>query len=834
MKSKRAVVALAGQPNCGKSTVFNMLTGARQHVANYPGVTVEKKTGIFSVQGQSYEVVDLPGTYALTSYSLEERVTRDFLFSHAPDLVVGVVDASNLTRHLAFLLQVMEMGRPVLAAVNKIDVARRANIQLDLTALEKTLQMPVIPTVGSSGQGKQELQAAIHQHVQAEGPAPESPVEYGPLEQDISAMRSRLEQSGVASQTTSRWLSIKLLEGDPQVRAWLEEYTDKAHELLAEADSRNREFAEVHGQSVQQHTGLYRYKRAKEIHDAICSAQSSKLARLTDRIDRVVCHKILGPIILVGVIYLLYELSIVQGYKVTNYTWPVLEWMKGLVTSILPQQGFIFDPVLRSLGLWFMDSVNALLNYIPIFLILFALIAFLEDVGYMPRMAFLMDRLFKRFGLHGQSTLPMVLGGVYVGGCAVPAVMSTKGIPDDRARLATILIIPMLNCMAKVPLYILLVNTYFPDHKGLAMFFISTITLFMALPVAKVLSMTVLKNRETAPFLMEMPSYHLPTVKGVLGRSLERTWLFVRKIVTIVAAVAVIVFVLLRFPGLSDEQQAEFEQQAKAAVADFHQSLEDTPYAGQFPDQTAVMSLLRFQDEYKQARKQVGSSKEAERVNQKFKAKNSDYFQIVKLGKKSAQAREASQALQTLDRERKTLRREVRAQQINASFLGQIGRAMEPVTQWAGFNWRINVSLLSALAAKESLVATLGAIYQQDEESGGNLESRMKAQEKDFTSLHALALILFMALYPPCLAALIGIKIQTLSSKWMLFSLTYQISLGIVVAVLVFSGGQALGMSGLQTMFGFYALMVLITIGLGAVPNKKRLQEVGIAGTEDK
>jgi ferrous iron transport protein B len=825
MKSKRPVVALTGQPNCGKSTVFNMLTGARQHVANYPGVTVEKKTGIFSVQGQSYEVVDLPGTYALTSYSLEERVTRDFLFSQEPDLVVGVVDASNLTRHLAFLLQVMEMGRPVLTVVNKMDVARRANIQLDLTVLENTLQVPVIPTVGSSGQGKRELQEAIHQSVQGKASIAAKPVDYGPLEKDILALRSSLEQSWIVSRATSHWLAVKLLEGDLQARTWLEEHTHQAQELLTEAESRSRKFAEAHGQSVQQHTGLCRYKRAQEIHDAICSAQSTRLARLTDRIDSIVCHKLLGPIILVTVIYLLYELSIVQGYKVTNYTWPILEWIKGLVASILPQQRFLFDPMLRSLGLWFMDSVNALLNYIPIFLILFALIAFLEDVGYMPRMAFLMDRLFKRFGLHGQSTLPMVLGGVYIGGCAVPAVMSTKGIPDDRARLATILIIPMLNCLAKVPLYILLVNAYFPGHKGLAMFFVSTITLFMALPVAKVLSMTVLKNRETAPFLMEMPSYHLPTVKGILGRSVERTWLFVRKIVTIVAAVAVIVFVLLRFPGLSEQQEADYAQRASRAVAAFQEELHGTPYAEQFPDQAAVMRLLRFQDAYKQARRQVGSREESERINNKFEAKNPDFYIIVKRGRKPAEARQAGRALQTLDRERKTLRREIRAQRIDASYLGQIGRALEPVTQWAGFNWRINVSLLSALAAKESLVATLGAIYQQDEDSSGSLESRMKEQEKGFTPLHALALILFMALYPPCLATLIGIKIQTLSIKWMLFSLIYQISLGIGVAVLIFSGGQALGLSGLQAMFGFYALMVLITIGLGAAPNKKRLQD---------
>ncbi|MFP4672405.1 MAG: ferrous iron transport protein B [Desulfohalobiaceae bacterium] len=815
-------IALAGQPNSGKSTVFNLLTGARQHIANYPGVTVEKKLGFFSQAGHKVEITDLPGTYSLSTFSLEERVARDFLLEEQPDAVVQVADAANLKRHLSLFLQLAEIGLPLILVLNKMDVARKDNINIDLQGLSRLLGVPVLPVSARYGQGRNELKQTIIQAAEQKQTVPKVGIDYGPLEPAIENMSHWLQDhQEVPSHLPVRWLAIKLLENDPLVWELFQERGAQAQQILQQASDLRAKIQKEQGEAPERLISISRFQQAANIGDRFIQSRSPRQAKLTDRIDSIVCHKLLGPVILVAVIYLLYELSIVQGYKITDYTWPLLAGFKNLVVSFLPQPEFLFDPILRSFGIWFMDSVNALLNYIPIFIILFALIAFLEDVGYMPRMAFLMDRLFNRFGLHGQSTLPMVLGGVYVGGCAVPAVMSTKGIPDDRARLATILIIPMLNCLAKVPLYILLVNAYFPDHKGPAMFFISTITLFMALPVAKFLSLTMLRKRETAPFIMEMPSYHLPTIKGVLGRSLERTWLFVRKIVTIVAAVAVIVFVLLYFPGLSQDREQHFEQHADQAVTEFQNSLQDTEYANTLSDQDSILALLSFQDDYKQARRGVSSKEQSDRVNKDFKERNPEYYQIVKRGRKPAEARQAGQALKALDNERRTLRREIRSERIDASFLGQLGRAMEPVTQWAGFNWRINVSLLSALAAKESLVATLGSIYQQDESDTGSLENRMRGQEKDFTALHALALMLFMALYPPCLATLIGIKIQTLSSKWMLFSLLYQISLGIVAAVLVFSGGQFLGLTGLQAMFSFYALMVTVTIGMGLIPDKR-------------
>ena len=672
-------IALAGQPNSGKSTVFNLLTGARQHVANYPGVTVEKKMGAFTYNGHKVQITDLPGTYSLSTFSLEERVARDYLLEEQPDVVVQVADALALKRHLALFLQIAEMELPLILDINKIDVARKNNLSVDAQGLSDYLQAPVIPMSAKSGQGRNELKQAILDVGNRENPEPAFQLDYGILEPAIEEITKSLQSiEGLPAHLPWRWLAIKLMEDDPLIRGMLGDRSPKAENILSRVDELRKNVSENQGQAAERLISLSRYQKATEIGNRFIQARDVKQAGFTDRVDSILCHKILGPLIMVGIIYLLYELAIVQGYRITDYTWPILAAFRDLAASILPKSEYIFDPILRSLGLWFVDSINALLNYIPVFLILFALVAFLEDVGYMPRMAFIMDRLFRRFGLHGQSTLPMVLGGVYVGGCAVPAIMSTKGIPDERARLGTMLIIPMLNCLAKIPLYILLVHAYFPRHQGLVMFFIASISLFMALPVAKILSLTVLRQRETAPFLMEMPAYNLPTVRGVLGRSVERTWLFVRKIVTIVAAVAVVVFVLLQFPGLTDSQEKEFKQRGQQALNNFLGSAADTTYAARIQNRESVLELIHFKQKYKQARRKVNSREESEKVNKRFEKLDPQFFQIVKRGRKPREARKLSRSFKSLVQERKTIRREIRTTRIDSSFLGPTRNTARP------------------------------------------------------------------------------------------------------------------------------------------------------------
>lgn len=818
MKSEKILVALAGQPNCGKSTVFNVLSGASQHVANYPGVTVDKMTGWYRYNGYRVELVDLPGTYSLSSYSPEERVSRDFILHEKPSVTVNVMDASNLKRCLYLTFQLLEMEIPVILNLNMMDVVEKRGMTIDMEKLSGRLGVPVVPTTMKNGQGKKELQDVIDVVAAANKKIEPLQIDYQEMEPDLREIIDRLAtETTLSTQYPLRWLAIKLMEGDEAVQGMICEQHPRADAFMAMVDQGRTNFEKEFDNAPEVHIATCRYKAAGTISKACLQLPKGTRRPLSDKLDDIVCHRIFGPVFLVGIIWLLYYLAIVQGYNITNYTWPLLAKLRSLTEAVTPEPGFIDIPLIREFSLWIVDSVNALLNYIPIFFILFALIAILEDSGYMPRMAFIMDRLFSRYGLHGQSTLPMVLGGIYVGGCAVPGVMSCKGIPDERSRLATILIIPLLNCLAKVPLYVLLINIYFAAHKAWAMFFISTISLLMVLPVAKILTLTVLKDKETAPFVMEMPPYHLPSWRGVLSRAVERVWLFMRKISTIVVAVAVVVFVLLQFPGVGKERMDYYHAEKKKVVAAFYKKIKGTSFHDGLQGER-LMAMALYWEAYKDAKMGAGGKEGMKAVYTDFKARDAFFFKIVRPGKDKV-AKKVGREFKKLLKKRKRLLREMRKERIDRSLLGTAGRWLEPVTQWAGFNWRVNVALLSALAAKESSVATLGALYEQEEE-GETLEQRMARGEAGLTPLHALALMLFMVLYPPCMATTMAVKIQTGSVKWMLFSIGYPMLLGLVVASLVFSLGSALGLSGLQAMFAFYLLALGFALFMGFIKNQ--------------
>ncbi|MFK5953991.1 MAG: ferrous iron transport protein B [Desulfobacterium sp.] len=821
----KRLIALAGQPNCGKSTVFNAITGASQHVANYPGVTVEKLSAFSSINSTRVEIVDLPGTYSLTSFSPEEKVSRDFILHDRPATIINVADASSIKRSLYLTFQLLEMETPLILNLNMMDVALKKGISIDTEGLAKELGIPVVPTSIKRGEGKKALIETTEKSVLS-GVHSKFKVDYGPMESAIEAIASAITASSGSLSHPLRWLAIKLMEDDAEVKKLINSTIPEPNTIFNRAKEERSKFKKDQGESPEKHIAYARYKEANRINAAFITQKPMKNKSFTDKIDAVVCHKFLGPIFLALVVFALYNLSIVQGYKITNYTWPLLAKLRFFTEWIMPDPGFITEPMIRSLSLWFVDSVNALLNYIPIFFILFALIAILEDSGYMPRMAFILDRLLARFGLHGQSTLPMVLGGVYVGGCAVPAIMSTKGIPDEKARFATMMIIPMLNCLAKIPLYILIINIYFADHKSLLMVFIATITLMLALPVSKILTLTVLRNKPSEPFIMELPTYHLPTVSGVLKRAFERIWMFLKKIVTIVAAVAVVIFALLQFPGLTHERKAWYDNQAEAAITTFHQKIAKTSFGESLNTNDGHMELILFADRYKKARR--GSSKASmKKINTRFKSENPIFYSIT-TGKGSKEAKTAKKILKKLSQSRKKLLRGIKQEKIKNSFLGKFGKALEPVSMWAGFNWRVNIALLSSFAAKESTVATLGVLYQQEAgEENQSLEKRMEQGEKGFTQLHALALLLMMALFPPCVATMITLKIQSGSVKIMLISFTYQSLLGFMIASAVFTISSLLGLTGLQAMFGFWILALFVAVIVGFIKPQKNITVKG-------
>ena len=788
-------IALAGQPNCGKSTIFNLLTGAKQHVANYPGVTVEKKYGYFKCFGKAMTLIDLPGTYSLTSYSPEEIATRSFLLEEKPELILGVLDASSVEKGLYLLLQLMEMEQKVVVALNMIDVAKSRNISIDAEKLSQELGAAVVSLSAAQGIGKEALLKALEQE-KSRTASEQYSVYYGDLEPFIEKAQKLFDNTELAF--PKRWTAVKLLENDGHVRDYVNN-TLKRGDILAQIARIQEEFSAKFGQEPCKFIGFCRHEKAREIAAKVCVRPAVTAHSLTEKIDAVLCHKIFGPLCLALILYLFYYLSVTVGNILAAKGWVLWTEVENIARAVLPQENFLYDDLLTSLGNWIVKSITSVLNYLPIFLIMFALVAILEDSGYLARIAFILDRIFHAYGLHGQSTLPLILGGVYVGGCAIPGVMATKGIPDERARFVTILIVPMMNCLAKVPLYLLLIAVFFPDTAGSTMFFIGTITLFMGMITAKVLSLTVLKHKCTAPFIIELPNYHIPTVKSVCLQTFQRIWLFFKKISTIIVAVSVIVFALISFPQLSGERKAHYDMQAAKIIADFMADVEKTGFNGKFTEND-IMPLILYQDVLR-ARKKGVSQEEAKEINAKALQEEPVLAAIVLRSGKDG--RTLAKSLRTLDSARKNLRREMRQETFEQSLIGRAGKALESVTKWAGFDWKINVALLSALAAKENSAATLGAIYGIE---SGTVADGLKAQENGITPLHALALMLFMTLYPPCIPAAMMIKLQTGSAKWMLFSMVYQMTIGLLVASFVFSGATLLGLSATQAMWSYYAL----------------------------
>lgn len=850
MSRQSHLVALAGQPNCGKSTLFNLLTGARQHVANYPGVTVEKRSGRTRVGGFELELVDLPGIYGLTSYSLEERVARDFLLHDRPRAVLAVLDAANLRRGLYLVLQLLEMGLPLAVDVNMTDVAERRGIPVDSAALSRSLSVPVVCSVGSRGAGAQDIRNTLAELLQNGPPSqPGQTLDYGPLEEAIAPLEAAInEDVRLRVAYSARWLAIKLLEGDEAAFELLERLHASPAQVRSLCLELRAAFSSGAGRDPAMHVAEVRNRAARDLAAKVQKKPTAQgPATLTQRLDSLALHRFWGPLILVGVLLALYQVAIGVGDGLGEELRGLLTAAEDWVGLALPAQGFLEDPLLRSLGIWTVQGITSILGYLPVFLLLFGCIAMLEDSGYMPRMAFLLDRLFRRFGLHGQSTLPLILGGVYLGGCAIPAIMTTRGIPDERARLTTTLIAPMMNCLAKVPLHLILIGAYFADDQGLALFFISTVTLFMALPVAKALSLTAASSLPRAPFLMELPPYHLPTPRAVAARALERSLLFVKKIMGVVLAVSVVVFALITFPGLDGGDAERYRKAGDAALARFLAEARTMP-GMEALDQAETVKLLAFAADWRAERAAAQTPAAQSEVDSRFAAKNPLWLALVAGQSPSAQG--PAKALRDLAATRKELRANLREEVFAGSFLGMAGRALEPVTRAAGFDWRINIALLSAFAAKENAAMSLGAIYgleageEEDEPTPADLlaaegeamplpgasspETEQRGVEagmlagSGFTPLHALSLMLFMALYPPCLPAAMTVRLTSGSTRWMLFSIAYQILLGLFVASLVFTGATLLGLSGWQAMWGFYAVCVAATLGMALLPEERR------------
>lgn len=825
----RLSVALVGQQNCGKSTLFNALTGLSQHVANYPGVTIDKKSATVRQGSLNIELIDLPGAYNLTSFSPEERVTRDFLLGGEADIVINVLDASNLKRGLHLTLQILEAGFRTFVVVNMIDVAESLGQKIDTEKLSEILGVPVIPAIARKGVGSAQIRKAIQEMADSRfgNPDIQKPlrIDYGILEPALRDIESRLGDSKISfAPASDRWMAVKLVEGDPGAASSVRIIRKDAETLLTEVKALSWACITEEDMTPADYIVDGRSRLIDSILAQCIIHPDEKKVSLSERLDKVLLNRWLAPFFLIATVWIIYEISIVQGEELSEYTWSWLVSLRSMIAGWLPGAGFLHDPELRSFGLWLTDSVNTLLTYIPIFLILFTLIAIIEDSGYMARIAFILDRILHRFGLHGQSTLPFILAGVFAGGCAVPGVMATKGIPDNRARMATILTVPFMNCLAKIPLYVLLVNIYFAEDKGLAMFFLSTVTVLFALLIAKLLTVTVLRASETAPFVMELPHYHAPTFAGVARRAIDRTWLYVKKVGTVVLAVAAIVYVLLQYPGLPEERVRDYEQRGETAISRFFTEMNGNPFAARIPDQKTLVDVLNIAVATGVAAPELQDEEKAsDALAQEEIAARYPGFAPFLVGGKDMAEQQAYSAFTRLANERRQLRQDMRQERVVNSVLGSVGRFLEPVTRYAGFDWKINVALLSSFAARENSVATLGVLFSQPDGGDMRLEQRMEQEQKaiGYPAMTALGLLLFFALYPPCLATMIMVKIQTGSYRWMVFAIIFPTALGLLVSSLVVTIGNASGLSATEMMIAFYCCVWLLFLTVGLWPRGK-------------
>ncbi|WP_225969043.1 ferrous iron transport protein B [Treponema pedis] len=944
---KRISIAFAGQPNSGKSTLFNMMTGAHQHVANYPGITVEKKTGEYGSFGQEVFITDLPGTYSLTSYSPEERVSRNFILNDKPELIVNITDGSNLERHLYLTFQILEMRRPVVMYMNKMDAASYSGLKINVQKFSEKLGIPIVAGSAKKKENVTELKKTIFDMSENESGQNSFQLVYGEdmersLVQITEALRSSLKTPDF--DIPLRWLAVKLCEKDSAASEEYSEHFENFDSVLNLIQSLEKEHKEKHKHSFEIEIALARSAAAKKLtaeciervvpeqkdvealntkkriagivsaavllfitysvldslflmiaesfsagifaNDYIRISLSAVLGAAfvagavfvylrgsadsinsTDRVDRVLCHRFFGIVILVELVLVFYWITVILGYKMTDKVFPIFKFVRAVVSQLIPSSGVIQSGLLRGLFLnGIIDGAIMILNYIPIFFCLFALVAFLEDVGYMARLAFIMDRILRKFGLHGQSTLPMILSGVIMGGCVVPGVMSTRTIRDDKSRLVTLLVLPLLNCMAKIPFYALITGIFFARNQWLVLGGISFFTLIVALIVARYFSLYVVPGTPE-PFVLELPSYNLPTLRGIIIRTFERLWSFIKKVATTVVAVSVVIWAGVSFPSLAAERTAEYEAKKDEMIKQFAEDL-DNSYSQYFASEKGflehdkiaeriyLMKSLNFFGSEKinvksanriflqnpeiakvvlRGKIELGENAPAfkeyllqytaaygdfERVyseTEEFKKPvlksefyshwekvNPFFFAIVRTGKITltgtvavdSEAAAVSRGLRSTISDLKLMSGDLKRETLENSILGYIGKFMEPVTQYAGFDWKINIAILGSFAAKEALVSTLGTIYSVesgDDNSGEVLEERIQNQDTGMTPLDGLAIMILISLFPPCIATIMATHTETQSIGWTLFSMLYPIVLSSLVAVLVFQLGCLFG-----------------------------------------
>lgn len=706
-RAKTINVALVGNPNCGKTSLFNFASGAHERVGNYSGVTVDAKVGRAEYEGYEFHLVDLPGTYSLSAYSPEELYVRKQLVEETPDIVINVIDASNLERNLYLTTQLIDMHVRMVCALNMYDETEERGDHIDYEKLSELFGTPMVPTVFTSGRGVKEL---FHQVIAVyEGKEDESlqfrhiHINHGhEIEQGIKDIQEHLKNyPGLRQQYSTRYLAIKLLEGDKDVERLIQPLGDSLEIFQHRDRAAQRVKEETHNDCE---TAIMDAKYGF-IHGALeesgyTTGDKKDTYHTTHLIDKILTNKYLGFPIFFLILLLMFTATFVIGQYPMDWIDAGVAWLGDFISQNMPN-----GPVKAMLVDGVIGGVGAVIVFLPQILILYFFISYMEDSGYMARAAFIMDRLMHKMGLHGKSFIPLIMGF----GCNVPAVMSTRTIESQRSRLITMLILPLMSCSARLPIYVMITGSFFAlKYRSLAMLSLYVIGVLMAIVMSRLFSAFVVKGEDT-PFVMELPPYRFPTWKAIGRHTWEKGKQYLKKMGGIILVASIIVWALGYFPHTDDPSVSNQQQQ-------------------------------------------------------------------------------------------------------ELSYIGRVGRAVEPVFRPMGFNWKLDVGLLAGVGAKEIVASTMGVLYSNDDsfKDDSNFSSEsgkyVKLHElitQDVAQLHgisyekaqpiatltAFCFLLFVLLYFPCIATIAAIKGETGSWRWALFAAGYTTALAWVVSAVVFQIG---------------------------------------------
>ena len=703
-KGKRRTinVALVGNPNCGKTSLFNIASGLHEHVGNYSGVTVDAKEGFFDFQGYHFRIIDLPGTYSLSTYTPEEVYVRKHIIEETPDIIVNVVDASNLERNLYLTTQLIDMNVKMVIALNMYDELEQNGNRLDYKKLGELIGIPMVPTVGRTGHGLDKLFHVIiesyegsdyvtknikkqvrnevmddmkewHKEVESDSHQEDHlffrhiHVNHGPvLEKSIEAIKKEITRNeGIRHKYSTRFLSIKLLENDKDIEKIVSSLPNGSDILTV----RNREVDNIikaMNEDSEQAITDAKYGFITGALKETFRENNLEREQTTRVIDSIVTHRIWGYPIFFLFLYIMFEGTFVMGeYPMMGIEW-LVEQLGYFISAYMPD-GSLKDLLIDGI----IGGVGGVIVFLPNILILYFFISLLEDSGYMARAAFIMDKIMHRMGLHGKSFIPLIMGF----GCNVPAIMASRMIEDRKCRLITMLVNPLMSCSARLPIYLVLVGAFFPNFGSLILLGIYATGILLAVLMARLFSRFLVKGDDT-PFVMELPPYRIPTAKAIFRHTWEKGAQYLKKMGGVIMIASIIIWFLGYFPRGSYETVAEQQEH---------------------------------------------------------------------------------------------------------SYIGQIGKAIEPVIEPLGFDWKLGVGLLSGVGAKELVVSTLGVLYTNEED----IESVNLSDRIPITPMVALGYMLFVLIYFPCVATLIAIKQESGTWKWAIFAAFYTTALAWIVAFVV-------------------------------------------------